>query len=72
MIVLDSEIIKLILSQNYDSNISRQLFNNFKTLTILSIIWSSAPLIHHTYAKPKHHEPTDIDESYVKNNLPHM
>ena len=39
--VLESEIMTLILSQNYDSNISRQLLTS---LTILSILWSSAPL----------------------------
>ena len=44
-IVLGNEIITLILSQNYDSNISRQLLNSFKTLTILSLIQRSAPLI---------------------------
>ena len=33
-------MITLFLAQNYDSNISRQLLINFKTLTILSIIWS--------------------------------
>ena len=37
--LLEGEIITLILSQNYDSNISRQLLNSFKTLTILSILW---------------------------------
>ena len=42
--VVESEIITLILSQSYYSNISRQLLNSFKTLTILSIVWSSAPL----------------------------
>ena len=42
--VLESEIITLFLSQNYDSYISRQRLNSFKTLTILSIIWSSSPL----------------------------
>ena len=43
-ILLESEIITLILSQNYDSNISRQLLNSFKTLTMLSILWSAIPL----------------------------
>ena len=43
--VLESEIITLILSKNYDSNISRQFLNSFKSLTKLSIFWSSAPLI---------------------------
>ena len=43
-IVLESEITTLILFLNYDSNISRQLLNSFKTLTMLFIIWSSAPL----------------------------
>ena len=42
-IVLESEIITLMISQNYDSNISR-LLNTYKTLTKQSIIWSSAPL----------------------------
>ena len=39
------KLLLLILSQNYDSNISRQLLNSFKTLTIQSIIWSSVPLM---------------------------
>ena len=43
--VLESEIITLTLTQNYDSNISWQRLNSFKTLIILSIIWSSASLI---------------------------
>ena len=34
----------LILSHYYDFDTSRELLNSFKTLTILSIIWSSAPL----------------------------
>ena len=38
------KFITLILSQNYDSSSSRQLLNSFKTLTILSIIWSSVHL----------------------------
>ena len=37
--VMESEVITLILSTNYGSNISRQFFNRIK-----SIIWSSAPL----------------------------
>ena len=37
-IVLESEMITLILSQNYDSYISRQLLNSFKTLTCISLI----------------------------------
>ena len=37
--ILESEIITPILSQNYDSKSSRQLLNSFKTLTILSIFW---------------------------------
>ena len=45
-IVLESEIYTLFLSQNYGSTISRQLLNSSKTLTILSILWSSAPLTH--------------------------
>ena len=44
-IVLEGEMITLVVFQNYDSNISRQLLNSFKTLTILSIFWSSAPLV---------------------------
>ena len=43
-IVLESEIITLMLTQTYYSNISIQLLNSINTLTILSIIWSSAPL----------------------------
>ena len=43
LMVLESEIITVILSQNYDSNISRQFLNSFKTSTIISIIWSSVP-----------------------------
>ena len=35
--------ILLISSQNYDSNISKQLLKSFKSLTILSIILSSVP-----------------------------
>ena len=35
--VLESEIITPILSQNYDSNFSRQLLNSFETLTAISI-----------------------------------
>ena len=42
--VLESEIITLMLCQNYDSDMSRQLLNSFKTLTIIYIFWSSAPL----------------------------
>ena len=37
-IALEIDIITLILSQHYDSNNSRQLLNNFKALSILSII----------------------------------
>ena len=44
MFNLESEIITLILSQNYDINISRQLLNSFITLIMLSLIWSSEPL----------------------------
>ena len=43
-IVLKNQITNLMLSQNYDSNISWQLLNNFKTLNTLSIIWSSGRL----------------------------
>ena len=42
--VLKRESVTLILSQNYDSNSSRQRLNSFETLTIMSIVWSSAPL----------------------------
>ena len=42
--VLQSELITLILSQNYDYNISRQLLNRFKTLRTIYIFWSSAAL----------------------------
>ena len=43
-IVRESEIITLMLSPNYDFNISKQLLNSFKTLAILSILWSVTPL----------------------------
>ena len=43
-IVHESESIALPLSNNYDSYIARKLLYGFKTLTIVSIIWSSAPL----------------------------
>ena len=43
-IVRESEIITLMLSPNYDFNISRQLLSGFKTLAILSILWSVKPL----------------------------
>ena len=43
-IVLESESVTLIVSQNYVSNISRQPLNSFKTLTILSLLWNSARL----------------------------
>ena len=41
---LESGIISITLSQNYDYNISRQLLNSFKSLTIISMFWSSEPL----------------------------
>ena len=44
LVVRESEIIILILSQIYNFNNLRQALNLLKTLTLLSIIWSSAPL----------------------------
>ena len=44
LIVLEMEMITLILTRNYDSNISRQILKSLKGLTILSIIWSSAEM----------------------------
>ena len=40
-IVLGSKQFTLILSQNYYSNISRQLLNSFKTLTIYNLGFST-------------------------------
>ena len=43
--VLESEMITLVLSENYDSNISRQLLNSFKYLSLIYMFWSSVALI---------------------------
>ena len=43
-IVLEIEMMAFTLSKNYDSNISRHILSSFKNLTMLSLIWSSAPL----------------------------